>query len=88
MNKFDIYDRYIILIFCEHTLYLNTFILAEHLNTIYMGLNARKPVFGGLRTTQAQTSQHIRAVWSAPLLFAFWKIPYLTLLQVKFQFSS
>ena len=27
-----------------------------------MGLDARKPVFGGLRTTQAQTSLRIRAV--------------------------
>ena len=35
-----------------------------------MGHDARKPVFGGLRTTQAQTSLRIRAVWSAPLLFA------------------
>ena len=28
----------------------------------HMGLDARKPVFGGLRTTQAQTSLRIRAV--------------------------
>ena len=28
----------------------------------YMGLAARKPVFGGLRTTNAQTSLRIRAV--------------------------
>ena len=34
-----------------------------------MGLVARKPVFGGLRTTQEQTSQRIRVVWSAPLFF-------------------
>ena len=27
-----------------------------------MGLDARKPVFGGLRTTQAQTSLRIRAI--------------------------
>ena len=27
-----------------------------------MGLDARKPVFGGLRTTKAQTSLRIRAV--------------------------
>ena len=53
-----------------------------------MGLNARKPVFGGLRTTQAQTSLRIRAVWSAPLLFAFCKVQYLSLPQAKFQFSS
>ena len=52
------------------------------------GLDVRKPVFGGLGTTQAQTSLRIRAVWSAPLLFAFWKILYVNFLQVKFQFSS
>ena len=48
------------------------------------GLDARKPVFGGLWTTQAQTSLRIRAVWSAPLLFVFWKVQYSTLLHVKF----
>ena len=42
-----------------------------------MGLDAWKPVFGGLRTIQAQTSLRIRAVWSAPLLFAYWKVLYL-----------
>ena len=47
-----------------------------------------KTCFGGLRTTQAQTSLRIRAVWSAPLLFAFMKVPYVDLLQMKFQFSS
>ena len=35
----------------------------------YMGLDARKPVFGGLQTTRAQTSLPICADWSAPLLF-------------------
>ena len=28
----------------------------------YMGLDARKPLFGGLQTTNAQTSLRIRAV--------------------------
>ena len=37
-----------------------------------MGLEGRKPVFGGLRATNALTCL-IRAVWSAPLLFAYWK---------------
>ena len=37
----------------------------------YIGLDARKPVFGGLQTTQGQTSLRIRAVWSVPLLLAF-----------------
>ena len=54
----------------------------------YMGLVARKPVFGILQTTQAPTSLRIRSVWSAPLLFTFWKVPYVNSLQVKFQFSS
>ena len=34
-----------------------------------MGLDVRKPVFGGLRATRTQTSMLIRADWSAPLLF-------------------
>ena len=38
-----------------------------------MGLNARKPVFSGLRTTKAQTSLRMRAVWSAPLALAYKK---------------
>ena len=54
----------------------------------YLGLDARNPVFRGLRTTKAQTSLRIRAVWSAPLLLAFWKVPHQSLLQAKFQFSS
>ena len=53
-----------------------------------MDLDARKPVFEGLRTTRAQTSLRISAVWSAPLLFTYWKVPYLDLLRAKFQFSS
>ena len=31
-------------------------------DNLYMDFVARKPVFGGLRTIQAQTSLHIRAV--------------------------
>ena len=49
-----------------------------------MGPEARKPVFRGLRITLAQTSRRIRAVRSEPLLFAFWKVSYLGLLQAKF----
>ena len=41
-----------------------------------MGLDARKPPSVGLRTTQAQISLRMRAVWSAPLLFALRKVPY------------
>ena len=54
----------------------------------YLGLDAWKPVFGGLGTTKAQTSLRVRPIWSSPLLFPFLKEWYLDLLQVKFQFSS
>ena len=53
-----------------------------------MGLGARKPVFGSLQTTQAQTSLRIRADCSAPMLFAYRDVSYLDLLRAKFQFSS
>ena len=51
-----------------------------------MDLDARKPVFVGLRTTQVQTSLRIRAVWSAPLLFAYWEVSYLVLRKRNFNF--
>ena len=55
----------------------------------HMGLDARKPVFEGLRKTKALTSLRIRTDWSAtPLLFAYWKVSYLNLLQAKFQVLS
>ena len=53
-----------------------------------MGLDMRKPVFGGLQTTKAQTNLHIRAVKSQPLLFAYLKVSYLGSLRAKFQISS
>ena len=46
----------------------------------------RKPDFDGLRTTKTQTSLRIRAVWSAPLIFAYWKEFYLDLLRRDFNF--
>ena len=49
-----------------------------------IGLHARKPVFRGLRTTQAQTSLRIPADLSAPLLFAYREVPYLDLLRATF----
>ena len=52
-----------------------------------MGLDARKPVFGGLRTTKAQTSLGC-AFWWAPLLFANWKLSYLDLLRANFNFLA
>ena len=54
----------------------------------YMDLVEKKPVFGSFGITKSQTSLCIRAVWSAPLLFAFWKAPCLSLLQVKSLFSA
>ena len=53
-----------------------------------MGLDARKPVFGSLRTIQAQTNLRIRAAWSAPLLFALWKVSYVNMLHVNFNFLA
>ena len=69
---------------------IQEFIL-PHNHIIYqqhMGLDARKAVFGDEQTTKAQTSVRIRAVWWAPLLFAFEKVSYVNLLQVKFQCSG
>ena len=53
-----------------------------------MGLDARKPVFRGLGTTKVLTSLRIGAVWSAPLLFANHNVAYLSVLLVKFKFST
>ena len=55
---------------------------------LHIGLDARKPVFGGVRTTKAQASLRIHAGLSAPLLFANQKVPYQDLLHAKFKFSS
>ena len=52
-----------------------------------MGLNARKPVFGGLGTTMAQTGLRICAAWSASLLFAYVIEAFRNLLQAKFHYS-
>ena len=52
-----------------------------------MGLDAKKHLFGDLRTAKAQTSLRIR---SAPLFLAFWKVShmYINLLQAKFNFLA
>ena len=71
--------------FVEHFILYHIF--RSVLKILYMGLDARKPVFGGLQITPAQTSLRFRAVWSAPLLFPFWKESYLGLLQAKFRTS-
>ena len=60
----------------------------ELYNIHHMGRDVRKPVFGGLRATKAQTSLYICAVCSAPLLFAYWKVSYTNLILAKFKFSS
>ena len=44
---------------------------------MYLGRDVRKPIIGGLRTTKAQTSLRIRTVWSAPSLFAYYKVSYI-----------
>ena len=58
--------------------------LLTWLSPSYMGLDARKPVFGVFANNKGAD----RAVWSGPLLFSFWKVSYLNLLQAKFQFSN
>ena len=55
--------------------------------TLY-GPWCKKTCLWGLRTTKEQTSLPIGTDWSAPLLFAFWKVSYLYLLQVNFHFTS
>ena len=47
-----------------------------------------KTCFCHMRTTKEQISLHIRAVWSAPLLFAAWIVQYFYLLYPKIQDSS
>ena len=54
----------------------------------YMGLDTRKLVFGGLQTTKAQTSLHIRAVKPQPLLFAYLKVSYLGCYELNFKFLA
>ena len=67
---------------------------AAHIHSLARALAAHthkvqwKPVFGGLRTTKAQTSLRILAEWSAPLLFTYWKESYLNLPPAKFQFLA
>ena len=61
--------RYKIIIFKYK--YTHSYLDAHPNTRSYLGLNARKPVFSGLRITQAQTSLRIRTDYSAPLLFAF-----------------
>ena len=58
------------------------------INKTLIGPQREKTCLWEFATTQAQTSLRIRAVWSAPLIFAFGKVPYVDLLQMKFKFSS
>ena len=73
-------DEKIFTIFCSKILFICTF--------MYGPRHSTKPVFGSLRKTKAQTSLRIPAVWSAPLLFAYWKVASQNLLQTKFHYSS
>ena len=52
------------------------------------GLYARSLPSGGLQTTNRQTSQRIRALRSAPLLFMYWKVSYINLLRAQFNFLA
>ena len=62
----------------NYILYIITSLCQKY--QLLLGLTTRKPVFGSWRTTKAQTSYA-----SASLLFDFWKVSYLNLLQAKFQ---
>ena len=73
---------------CWHVEHVTDYHELHGSKMLELDLDVRKSVFDGLRITQGQTSLHIRTVWSAPLLFAFWKVSYLGLLQVKFQISG
>ena len=42
-----------------------------------MGLNTRNPVFRVCEQQRCKTSLHIHAVYSAPLLLAYWKVSYI-----------
>ena len=56
--------------------------------SIVLNIKGQKTCLQFLRTTKAQTSLPSCAIWSAPLLFALWKVSYQNLLQAKFQYSS
>ena len=72
INRFQLYQTkraafseiqkiFWIQLICEFCLF--TYLLKGHLTVhLQLGLEARKPVFGCLRTTKAQTSLHIRTV--------------------------
>ena len=62
-------------------------VTADHLKKkmkTYVGQVMQKHVLCRMQTTKAQISLRIRAVWSAPLLFAA-EIVYVYLLNSKFQ---
>ena len=55
---------------------------SEILDFLSYMASGRENLSSGFATTKAQTSLHIRTVCSSPLLFAYWKVSYLNLLQV------
>ena len=70
----------------ENAMSTNTHVLAHIYYT--MGLDARKTVFGVSEQQRHRPALRTREVWSATLLFANRKVPYLNLLHwAEFQFS-
>ena len=55
---------------------------------VYLCQVMRKRVLCHMWTTKVQITLRIRAVWSAPLLFAAWIVWYVYLLYPKFQDST
>ena len=69
-------------------LFYNQYICCEYSKELsQLGLNTRKPVLGVCEHT-GQTSLRLHTVWSAPLLFAFWKYYMLTCYRWNFNFLA
>ena len=61
----------------------NLYMNSVHIRLILYGPRCEKTCLQCFRTAKVQTSPA-----STPLLFAYWKITYLNLLQANFRFSS
>ena len=68
----------------EHTKYVDQ----KYLIFCLIWASMRENLSLWVATTNRKTSLSICPVCSGPLLFTYWKVSYLILLQVKFQFSS
>ena len=71
-----------------HNLEIAFFVCKIQDFAINMWASTRENLSSVLRSTKVQTSLGIRADWSAPLLLAFRKVSYLSLIQAKIQCSS